>query len=328
MQDPAKIAVTGGAGQISYSLLFRIASGEFLGPDRPVELRLLEVEAVLGKLKGVGMELDDCAFPLLAGYETGSDPERMFDGIDYAFLVGAMPRKQGMERKDLLAANASIFSEQGRALNAAAARSVKVIVVGNPANTNALIAHWNAPDIPPENFTAMTRLDHNRTLSQLSGKTGTPVSRIAKVAVWGNHSSTQYPSILHATIDGAPAAEKVGESWYRDEMVPAVQQRGAEIIKVRGASSAASAASAAIDHMRDWARGTPDGDWTSMGVIGSGQYGVGEGLVFSYPVTCSGGDWRIVEGLEIDGHGRGMLEATDRELREEQEAVRSILPGK
>lgn len=324
MTEPAKIAITGAAGQISYSLVFRIAAGDFLGPGRPVELRLLEVDAVLGRLEGVCMELDDCAFPLLSGYRMGSDPEETFDGIDHAFLVGAMPRKQGMERKDLLSANASIFSEQGRALNAAASRSVKVVVVGNPANTNALIAHWNAPDIPAENFTAMTRLDHNRALAMLARKAGVPSTDISGLAIWGNHSSTQYPSIQHASIGGTPAAERVDGSWYRDRMIPAVQQRGAEVIRVRGASSAASAASASIDHMRDWALGTPEGGWTSMGVVGSGQYGVGDGLVFSYPVTCADGAWEIVDGLEIDEHGREMLRATDQELREEREAVRSI----
>jgi len=325
MGEPKRVVITGAAGQISYSLIFRIGSGAFLGSDQPVELRLLDIDLARSAMEGVCMEIDDCAFPLVSGYRLGTDPEEIFDGADYAFLVGAMPRKQGMERKDLLSANADIFSVQGKALDSAASRSVKVLVVGNPANTNALIAQRNAPGLPARNFSAMMRLDHNRTLSQVAAKAGSAVSDVTNVTIWGNHSSTQYPDLHHAKIAGEPALSKVDDAWYREEMIPAVQQRGAAIIKARGASSAASAASAAIDHMRDWALGTPDGDWTSMGIVGEGHYGIEPGLVYSYPVTCRGGEWEIVEGLETNDYSREKMKATEAELKEESEAVKSLL---
>ncbi len=327
MSRPRKIAITGAAGQISYSLVFRIAAGDFLGPSQPIELRLLEVDAALGKLEGVCMEMDDCAFPLVEGYTYGSDPAEMFDGADYAFLVGAMPRKEGMERKGLLQANAKIFAVQGQALNRTANEFVKVTVVGNPANTNALIASRNAPDLPTKNFTAMTRLDHNRTMSQVAEKAGVGYSQVSKVTIWGNHSSTQYPDLHHARIDGQPALPAVGEDWYREMMIPSVQQRGAAIIKARGASSAASAASAAIDHMRDWVQGTQGGDWTSMGVVSNGEYEVAKGLVYSYPVTCADGEWSIVEDLEISEYSAEKMKLTEAELAEESDAVKDLLGG-
>jgi malate dehydrogenase len=325
MDGAKKIVVTGAAGQISYSLIFRIGAGDFLGSSQPVELRLLEVEPAMDRLEGVCMEISDCAFPLVSGYRAGFKAEEIFDGADYAFLVGAMPRKEGMERKDLLEANARIFSEQGRALDKAANRDVKVVVVGNPANTNALIAYSNAGSLPARNFTAMTRLDHNRAMSQVAAKAGVPVTNISRVAIWGNHSSTQYPDLHHALVDGRSALERVGAEWYRNEMIPAVQQRGAAIIKARGASSAASAASSAIDHMRDWALGTPENDWTSMGVVSEGQYGVEPGLVYSYPVTCRDGEWTVVEDLEADGFSLERMKATEAELSEERGAVKAIL---
>src|SRR4051794_4360514 len=320
-----KIAVTGAAGQIGYSLLFRLASGGLLGADRPVELRLLEIEPALKALEGVVMELDDCAFPTLAGVEIGHEPQKIFDGANLALLVGARPRTKGMERGDLLEANGAIFTEQGKALNEVAADDIRIGVTGNPANTNALIALSNAPDIPRERFSALTRLDHNRALSQLAAKTGSAVADIKKLTIWGNHSATQYPDIFHAEIAGRNAAEVVGDqSWIEDEFIPTVAKRGAAIIEARGSSSAASAASATIDAARDWLHGSPDGDWVSMAVHSDGSYGVPEGLVYSYPVTTRGGDWEIVSGLEIDDFSRGRMDATAQELVEERDAVKEL----
>jgi malate dehydrogenase len=322
---PARVSITGAAGQIGYQLAFRIASGQLFGPGRRVVLQLLEIPPAMDALKGVAMELDDCAFNLLDDIVVTDDPNVGFRDIDSAFLVGSRPRALGMERKDLLVANAAIFSVQGKALNDAASRDVKVLVVGNPANTNALIARENAPDIDPRNFTAMTRLDHNRSKTQLAVKAGAHVSDVRKMTIWGNHSSTMYPDISHATIAGEAAAPKVPEDWYRDDFIPTVQQRGAAILKARGASSAASAASAAIDHMHDWINGTPAGDWVSMGVASDGSYGISEGVVYSYPVTCSGGEYTVVDGLEISDFSRSMLDATDAELREERAGVADLL---
>ncbi|MFC4452377.1 malate dehydrogenase [Deinococcus sonorensis] len=324
MNNPVRVAVTGAAGQIGYSLLFRIASGAMLGPDQPVILQLLEVTPALKALNGVVMELQDCAFPLLAGIVTTDDPMVAFKDADYALLVGAMPRKAGMERGDLLSANGGIFKPQGEAINAVASRDVKVLVVGNPANTNALIAQQNAPDLRPEQFTAMVRLDHNRALSQLSAKTGKPVSSIQRMTIWGNHSSTQYPDLSQTTVDGQPALSLVDQSWYEQEFIPTVAKRGAAIIEARGASSAASAASAAIDHMRDWALGTPEGSWVSMGIPSDGSYGVPEGLIYGFPVTVEGGQYRIVQGLEISDFSRSRMDATAQELTEERDAVREL----
>ncbi|SHE64800.1 malate dehydrogenase [Microbulbifer donghaiensis] len=326
MKAPVRVAVTGAAGQISYSLLFRIASGEMLGKDQPVILQLLEITPALEALKGVAMELDDCAFPLLAGIVQSDDATVAFKDADYALLVGARPRGPGMERKDLLEANAAIFSAQGKALNDVASRNVKVLVVGNPANTNALIAQRNAPDLDPRNFTAMTRLDHNRALSQLAGKTGSSVNDITHMTIWGNHSSTQYPDLYQAKVAGAAAMDKVDQEWYENDFIPTVQQRGAAIIKARGASSAASAANAAIDHMRDWALGTNEGDWTSMGVYSDGSYGIQEGLIYSFPCTCKNGDWEIVQGVDINEFSREKMAATEQELAEERDAVAHLLP--
>ncbi|WP_323844441.1 malate dehydrogenase [Microbulbifer magnicolonia] len=326
MKAPVRVAVTGAAGQISYSLLFRIASGEMLGKDQPVILQLLEITPALEALKGVAMELEDCAFPLLAGIVQSDDATVAFKDADYALLVGARPRGPGMERKDLLEANAAIFSAQGKALNDVASRNVKILVVGNPANTNALIAQRNAPDLDPRNFTAMTRLDHNRALSQLAGKTGSSVNDIAHMTIWGNHSSTQYPDLYHAKVAGAAAMDKVEQDWYENDFIPTVQQRGAAIIKARGASSAASAANAAIDHMRDWALGTKDGDWTSMAVYSDGSYGIQEGLIYSFPCTCKNGDWEIVQGVDINEFSREKMTATEQELAEERDAVAHLLP--
>ncbi len=326
MKSPVRVAVTGAAGQISYSLLFRIAAGEMLGPDQPVILQMLEITPALEALKGVAMELEDCAFPLLQGMVQTDDPTVAFKDADYALLVGARPRGPGMERKDLLEANAAIFSVQGKALNDNAARAVKVLVVGNPANTNALIAQRNAPDLNPRQFTAMTRLDHNRAMSQLAQKTGKHVNDIANMTIWGNHSSTQYPDLYHAQVNGASAIDLVEQSWYEEEFIPQVQQRGAAIIKARGASSAASAANAAIAHMRSWALGTPAGDWVSMGVYGDGSYGIQEALIYSYPCVCKDGDWEIVQGLEINEFSREKLTATERELADERDAVQHLLP--
>ncbi len=326
MKKPVRVAVTGAAGQISYSLLFRIASGSMLGPDQPVILQMLEITPALSALQGVAMELDDCAFPLLAGMVLTDDPKVAFKDIDYALLVGARPRGPGMERKDLLEANAAIFSVQGKALNEVASRNVKVLVVGNPANTNSLIAQRNAPALDPRNFTAMTRLDHNRALSQLGAKTGTSINHIKKIIIWGNHSATQYPDIANTTVNGKAASGLVDNAWYEQEFIPTVQQRGAAVIKARGASSAASAANAAVDHMRTWALGTAEGDWVSMGVHSDGSYGIDKGLIYSFPVTCKGGDWAIVQGLQISEFSRARMKATEKELQEERDAVQHLLP--
>lgn len=324
MKTPVHVAVTGAAGQISYSLLFRIASGDFLGPDQPVCLHLLEITPALGALQGVVMELNDCAFPLVHGIEISDDPKVAFKDIDYAFLVGARPRGPGMERKDLLEANAQIFTVQGAALNAVAKRDVKVLVVGNPANTNALIAMNCAPDLDPRNFTAMTRLDHNRALSQLAEKTGKHSTDITNMTIWGNHSATQYPDLHHCKVSGDAAMSLVDSDWYASDFIPTVQQRGAAIINARGASSAASAASSALDHMRTWAQGTAAGDWTSMGIPSDGSYGVEEGLIYSFPVTCKDGDYSIVQGLEINEFSQERMNATETELREERDAVKHL----
>jgi len=321
---PLKVAVTGAAGQIGYSLLFRIASGAIAG-DRPVELRLLEIEPALKALEGVVMELDDCAFPNLAGIQIGADPEKIFDGVNLALLVGARPRGPGMERGDLLSANGAIFTAQGTALNKVAADDVRIGVTGNPANTNALIASKNAPDIPVERFSALTRLDHNRAISQLAAKTGAAVTDIKKMTIWGNHSATQYPDVFHAEIGGKNAAEVVGDqAWVEEYFIPTVAKRGAAIIDARGASSAASAASATCDAARDWLHGTPEGDWVSMAVVSDGSYGVPEGLVSSFPVTTSGGNWSIVQGLEIDDFSRTRIDASTAELADERQAVTDL----
>ena len=325
MKNPVRVTITGAAGNIGYALAFRVAAGDMLGPDQPVILQLLEIPPALDALKGVAMELNDCAFPLLRGLVTTDDANVAFKDCDYALLVGARPRGPGMERKDLLAANGAIFGPQGKALNDHASRHVKVLVVGNPANTNALIAQAAAPDLNPRNFTAMTRLDHNRALSQLAEKTGTHSTDIAKMTIWGNHSSTQYPDISHATVQGKAAKGLVEDSWYKDTFIPVVQQRGAAIIKARGASSAASAASAAIDHMRTWALGTDGDDWVSMGVPSDGSYGIAPGIIYSYPCRCKNGDYEIVQGLEIDAFSREKMDATERELREERAAVENLL---
>ena len=324
MKNPVRVTITGAAGNIGYALAFRVAAGDMLGPDQPVILQLLEITPALDALKGVAMELNDCAFPLLRGLITTDDANVAFKDCDYALLVGARPRGPGMERKDLLAANGAIFGPQGKALNDHASRHVKVLVVGNPANTNALIAQAAAPDLNPRNFTAMTRLDHNRALSQLAEKTGTHSTDIAKMTIWGNHSSTQYPDISHATVKGKAAKDLVEDSWYKDTFIPVVQQRGAAIIKARGASSAASAASAAIDHMRTWALGTDGDDWVSMGVPSDGSYGIAPGIIYSYPCRCKNGDYEIVQGLEIDAFSREKMDATERELREERAAVENL----
>jgi malate dehydrogenase len=321
---PLKVAVTGAAGQIGYSLLFRLASGALAG-DRPIELRLLEIEPALKALEGVVMELDDCAFPGLAGVEIGADAETIFDGVNLALLVGARPRGPGMERSDLLEANGAIFTAQGKALNKVAADDVRIGVTGNPANTNALIAMSNAPDIPRERFSALTRLDHNRAISQLAAKTGSPVSDITKMTIWGNHSATQYPDLFHAEVGGRVAVEVVDDQdWLENTFIPTVAKRGAAIIEARGSSSAASAASATIDAARDWLQGSPEGDWVSMAVVSDGSYGVQEGLISSFPVTTSNGDWTIVEGLEIDDFSRGRIDATVAELAEEKDAVTEL----
>jgi malate dehydrogenase len=325
MTQPARIAITGAAGQIGYQLAFRIASGQMLGPDTPVILQLLEIPPALGALKGVEMELLDCAFPTLAGVVATDQPDVAFGDADYALLVGARPRGPGMERKDLLLENAKIFSAQGKSLNGNAARKVKVLVVGNPANTNALIALSNAPDLDHARFTAMTRLDHNRAISQLAAKTGASVNDIRRMTIWGNHSATQYPDIAHCTVRGKPAPSLVDEAWVRDDFIPTVQQRGAAIIKARGLSSAASAASAAIDHMRDWALGSAPGDWVSMAVPSDGSYGIAEGIVYSFPVHCANGRYEIVQGLEISEFSRARMQATEKELLEERNDVRDLI---
>jgi malate dehydrogenase len=322
---PLKVAVTGAAGQIGYSLLFRLASGSLLGPDRPIELRLLEIEPALKALEGVVMELDDCAFPLLAGVEIGADANKIFDGVNLALLVGARPRGPGMERSDLLEANGAIFTAQGKALNSVAADDVRIGVTGNPANTNALIALSNAPDIPKERFSALTRLDHNRAISQLARKTGAKVTDIKKVTIWGNHSATQYPDIFHAEVGGKNAVEVVNDQdWIENDFIPTVAKRGAAIIDARGASSAASAASATVDAARSWLLGSPDGDWVSMAVFSDGSYDVPEGIVSSFPVTTKDGNWSIVQGLEIDEFSRGRIEKTTAELVDERAAVTEL----
>jgi malate dehydrogenase len=321
---PLKVAVTGAAGQIGYSLLFRLASGSLLG-DRPIELRLLEITPALKALEGVVMELDDCAFPTLAGVEIGDDAEQIFDGVNLALLVGARPRGPGMERSDLLSANGAIFTAQGKALNKVAADDIRIGVTGNPANTNALIAMSNAPDIPQERFSALTRLDHNRAIAQLARKTAAQVTDIKKMTIWGNHSATQYPDVFHAEIGGRNAAEVVGDqSWIESEFIPTVAKRGAAIIDARGSSSAASAASATIDASRDWLHGTPEGDWVSMAVVSDGSYGVPEGLVSSFPVTTRDGNWEIVQGLEIDDFSRSKIDASTAELADERAAVTEL----
>jgi malate dehydrogenase len=322
---PLKVAVTGAAGQIGYSLLFRLASGSLLGPDRPIELRLLEIEPALKALEGVVMELDDGAFPLLSGVQIGADPNKIFDGVNLALLVGARPRGPGMERGDLLEANGAIFTAQGKALNSVAADDVRIGVTGNPANTNALIALSNAPDIPKERFSALTRLDHNRAISQLAKKTGAKVTDIKKITIWGNHSATQYPDIFHAEINGKNAAGVVNdEKWIADDFIPTVAKRGAAIIDARGSSSAASAASATVDAARDWLLGTPKDDWVSMAVISDGSYGVPEGLISSFPVTTQGGDWSIVQGLDINDFSRSRIDKSTAELADERSAVTDL----
>ena len=324
-QPPVKVAVTGAAGQIGYALLFRIASGALLGPDTPVQLSLLEIPAAVKAAEGTAMELDDGAYPLLAGIDISDDPNKAFDGVNIALLVGARPRAAGMERGDLLEANGGIFKPQGQALNANAASDIKVLVVGNPANTNSLIAQQNAPDIPAGRFTAMTRLDHNRAKAQLSKKTGVPVRDITNVTIWGNHSATQYPDIFHAKVAGENAAEKIGDqAWLEGDFIPTVQKRGAAIIDARGASSAASAASAAIDHVHDWVLGTPEGDWVSMAIPSDGSYGVQEGVISSFPVTCADGQYTIVQGLDVSEFSRSRIDASVAELAEEREAIAAL----
>jgi malate dehydrogenase len=317
--------VTGAAGQIGYAILFRIASGQLLGPDSPVHLSLLEIPQALSAAEGTAMELDDCAFPLLTGIDITDDPNKAFNGVNVALLVGARPRSKGMERGDLLEANGGIFRPQGAALNAHAASDVKVLVVGNPANTNCLIAQSNAPDIPRERFTAMTRLDHNRAIAQLAKKAEVAVSEITNLTIWGNHSATQYPDIFHAKVRGQNAAEVVDDQqWLEGDFIPTVQKRGAAIIEARGASSAASAANAAVDHVHDWVLGTPSGDWISMAIPSDGSYGVEEGLISSFPVTCSNGSYEIVQGLDIDDFSQGRIDATVAELKDEREAVTQL----
>ncbi|MGQ0615891.1 MAG: malate dehydrogenase [Acidimicrobiia bacterium] len=322
MKDPVRVAVTGAAGQIGYSLLFRVASGAMLGGDQPVVLQLLEITPALDALRGVCMELEDCSFGTLAGIVQTDDAEVAFGDADYALLVGAMPRKQGMERSDLLSANGGIFKPQGQALSAVASRQVKVLVVGNPANTNCLIAQQNAPGLEPGQFTAMTRLDHNRALAQLADKAGSHPSDIVKMTIWGNHSATQYPDIFHAEVAGKPAAEVVDDlAWLENDFIPTVQQRGAAVIKARGLSSAASAANAAIDHVRTWVSGTPQGDWTSMAIVSDGSYGAPEGLITSFPVTCRDGRYSIVPDLELNDFSRSRIDRTWAELADERAAV-------
>jgi len=325
MKTPVRVTITGAAGQIGYQLAFRIASGQLLGDDQPVVLQLLEIPPALPALNGVVMELSDCAFGTLAGIVATDDPQAAFRDSDYALLVGARPRGPGMERKDLLEANAKIFSVQGKAINDHASRDIRVLVVGNPANTNALITSSNAPDIDARNFTAMTRLDHNRALAQLAAKTGCHVTDIRRMTIWGNHSATQYPDINHATVNGDAAAGMVDADWVANEFIPVVQQRGAAIIEARGASSAASAASAAIDHMHDWALGTPDNDWVSMAIPADGSYGVEPGIIYSFPVRCADGRYQIVQDLEIDDFSRERMDATETELREERAAIEALL---
>jgi len=325
MKQPMNVAITGAAGQIGYALAFRVASGQMLGPDQPVNLHLLEITAALPGLQGVVMELNDCAFPTLNRVVATDDAQVAFKDCHAALLVGARPRGPGMERKDLLLANAAIFSAQGKALNAVADRGVRVLVVGNPANTNALIARANAPALPAAHFTAMTRLDHNRALAQLAEKTGTHVTDIRRMTIWGNHSSTQYPDLSHCTVKGQPAAKLVDQAWIEQTFIPTVQQRGAAVIKARGSSSAASAASAAIDHMRTWFLGSAEGDWVSMGIPSDGSYGIAPGIIYSYPVTCRGGQYQIVQNLAVSDFSRTRLVATEQELREERDGVKDLL---
>jgi malate dehydrogenase len=325
MKKPVTVTITGAAGQIGYALAFRVASGHMLSADQPINLNLLEIPAAQAAVQGVVMELNDCAFRTLNQVTATDDARVAFKDCDIAMLVGARPRGPGMERKDLLLENAKIFSAQGKALDAVASRDVRVLVVGNPANTNALLAQRNAPSLPPDRFTAMTRLDHNRGLSQVAEKTGTPVAGIQKMIIWGNHSATQYPDLHHATVDGKPAIGVVGERWFTDHFIPTVQQRGAAIIKARGSSSAASAASAAVDHIHTWVLGSRDGDWVSMAVPSDGSYGIPEGVVYSYPVTCKGGRYSIVQGLDINEFSRGRMQATHRELCEERDGVKDLL---
>jgi malate dehydrogenase len=324
MKTPVNVAITGAAGQIGYALAFRVASGQMLGADQPVNLHLLEITPALGALQGVVMELNDCAFPTLNKIVATDDGKVAFKDCHVALLVGARPRGPGMERKDLLLANAQIFSAQGKALDAVADRNVRVLVVGNPANTNSLIAMKNAPSLNPKNFTAMVRLDHNRALSQLAEKTGTHVTQLKRMTIWGNHSSTQYPDLHHATVNGKPALSLVDDAWYKEQFIPVVQQRGAAIIKARGASSAASAASSAIDHIHDWVTGTPAGDWVSMGVPSDGSYGIPAGVTYGFPVTCSNGQYEIVQGLAINEFGRARMDATHKELLEERDGVKEL----
>ncbi len=323
--NPVKVAVTGAAGQIGYAILFRIASGQLLGADTPVHLSLLEIPGAVKAAEGTAMELDDCAFPLLSAVDIYDDPNQAFEGVNIALLVGARPRSKGMERGDLLEANGGIFKPQGEALNAHAASDIKVLVVGNPANTNCLIAHSNAPDIPAQRFTAMMRLDHNRAIAQVAKKTGAAISEVTNMTVWGNHSATQYPDVFHAKVKGSGAAEAIGDqSWIEDDFIPTVQKRGAAIIEARGASSAASAANAAVDHVHDWVLGTPPGDWVSMAIPSDGTYGIQEGIFSGYPCTCSGGEYTVVEGLELDEFSRARVDATVTELAEERDAVKQL----
>jgi malate dehydrogenase len=325
LASPVRVVVTGAAGQIGYALLFRIASGQLLGPDTPVELSMLEIPQARGALDGVGMELDDCAFPLLSGYVATDDPDEAFDGANICLLVGARPRTKGMERGDLLEANGAIFTVQGKAINDRAADDVRVLVVGNPANTNALIAMHSAPDVPNDRFTAMMRLDHNRAMTQVAQKTGVQVAEVTNMTIWGNHSATQYPDVVHAKVSGASAWDAISdEAWVADTFIPTVQTRGAAIIEARGGSSVASAANAAIDHMRDWVLGTPAGDWVSMGVPSKGEYGTPEGLIVGLPCTCSGGEWSVVEGIDIDEFSKPRIERSVAELEEERQAVKDL----
>ena len=326
MTSPVRVTITGAAGQISYSLLFRIAAGEMLGPNQPVILQMLEITPALDALNGVAMELEDCAFPLVAGIVCTDQADIAFKDADYALLVGARPRGPGMDRKDLLEANAAIFSAQGKAINDHASRDIKVLVVGNPANTNALITQRNAPDINPRQFTAMTRLDHNRAMSQIAEKAGKSINDVKNMTIWGNHSATQYPDLHHAKVDGQSAIDLVDQDWYENQFIPTVQQRGADIIKARGASSAASAANAAIAHMRTWVKGSESGDWVSMGVYSDGSYGISEGLIYSFPCICEAGDWKIIQGLDINSFSRDKMSATEQELTEEKEGVAHLLP--
>ena len=325
MKPPVRVAVTGAAGQISYALLFRIASGDMLGHDQPVILQLLEIPPAMEALQGTVMEIEDAAFPLVQGIVASDEPEVAFGDADFAMLVGARPRGPGMERKDLLTENARIFSVQGAAINAVASRDIRVLVVGNPANTNALIAASNAPGLDRRQFTAMTRLDHNRAISQLAAQTGKPSTTITRMSIWGNHSATQYPDISHALISGSPAIELVDQAWVVDDFIPTVQQRGAAIIKARGASSAASAASAAVDHVRTWVQGTPENDWVSMAIPSDGSYGISDRLIYSYPVICSGGHYEIVQALEVDEFSQARMSETEQELLEERDGVSDLL---